>query len=312
LSVEVAGRVVVIHHREGSKVSQGTPLLELDDVDARAALALSRRELESVEALFAEAKVRVDHAQRELARNLEVGPGILSDEVLDRTKFNAESAQAQLDAAGARVRQQRSGLERVEAQLAKHVLRAPFDGVIAERSVEVGEWALPGRSILRLIDLDRLYVRAELDEVDLARVQEGLPVRVTLDPYRDRKFQGGIVRVAPHVSDVEAQNRTVEIEVEFEDAKDLQGLKPGTSADVEVVLQKQANVLRIPAYALLEGSRVMLARNDRVEARGVVPGLKNWEFVEVREGLQEGFVVIVSLDREEVRPGARIRIAEWE
>jgi HlyD family secretion protein len=312
LSVEVAGRVVAIHHREGAEVEKDAPLLQLDDADARAALSLARSELETAHALLKEAEARFDHAQRELKRHTEVQPGVISEDLLDKARSQVETAQAQKDAAQARVGQQKAVVDRAEVQLSKVTLRASCSGVIAERRIEVGEWAVPGKPVLRLVDLRHLYVRAELDEVDLGRISTGLTARITLDPYRDRKFEGRVVRVAPHVSEVEAQNRTVEVDVEFSPSGEMGGLKPGISADVEVILQGRENTLRIPAYALLEGSKVLVAQDGMAVARSVTPGLRNWEFVEIREGLEQGAAVIVSLDREEVKAGARIRVTETD
>ena len=95
------------------------------------------------------------------------------------------------------------------------------------------------------------------------------------------------------------------MEVDFDDAEFSRTLLPGTSADVEIILRRLDDVLRIPAYALLEGDRVLILNGNHLVSRDLVMGLKNWEFAEVREGLQEGDPLVVSLDRAEVREGAR-------
>jgi HlyD family secretion protein len=84
---------------------------------------------------------------------------------------------------------------------------------------------------------------------------------------------------------------------------------PGTSADVEVILKAREGVLRIPSYALLEGSRVLVVRGGRLAAQPARAGLKNWQFVEVVDGLAAGDAVAVSLDRADVKEGARVSIA---
>jgi HlyD family secretion protein len=119
-----------------------------------------------------------------------------------------------------------------------------------------------------------------------------------------------VVRVAPYVLDIETQNRTVEIEVELEDEELSSQLLPGTSADVEVILDVRDDVLRIPAQALLEGDRVLVARNGRLVELPVEVGLKNWDYAEVRSGLEPDQLVVVSLDRAEVRGGARVEVEE--
>jgi HlyD family secretion protein len=113
---------------------------------------------------------------------------------------------------------------------------APFAGVVAEVSIEAGEWTtpsppgLPIPPVIDLIDISSLYVSAPMDEVDSARIRTGQTVRVTVDSHPGRSFPGHVRRVAPYVLDLEAQNRTVEIEVVLE----ILALPrcSGTSADV--------------------------------------------------------------------------------
>jgi HlyD family secretion protein len=115
--------------------------------------------------------------------------------------------------------------------------------------------------------------------------------------------------VAPYVLDVEAQNRTVEIDVELDDAELTATLLPGTSADVEVVLEAREGALRVPAPAVLTGDKVLVVDGDRLVEREIEIGLRNWDFVEVRAGVAAGELVVVSLDRPEIRAGARVRVA---
>jgi HlyD family secretion protein len=117
-----------------------------------------------------------------------------------------------------------------------------------------------------------------------------------------------VVRVAPYVLDVEAQNRTVEIEVAVDDEPLTASLLPGTSSDVEVVLSVCEDVLRVPTGALLEGGKVLVLEGDRLAERVVVAGVRNWDLTEIREGLQAGERVVVSFDRPEIRAGARAAV----
>ena len=198
--------------------------------------------------------------------------------------------------------------------LEKTVLRAPFDGVVAEFRTEVGEWitpsppGLPIPPVIVLLDAGAIYVSAPMDEVDVGKVRAGQPARVTFDAYPGRSFPGRVTRVAPYVHDAQEQNRIFEIEAELDDVAVCAGAAAGTSADVEVILAGKDGVLRIPSSALLEGDRVLVAREGVLEARSVKLGLKNWQFAEVRQGLSPGRRVVVSLDRAEVKEGARVAI----
>ncbi len=199
--------------------------------------------------------------------------------------------------------------------MAKTRLLAPFDGVVAELKVELGEWIMPSPpglpmpSVVDLIDPAAIYVSAPLDEVDVGRVRAGLPARVTMDAYAGRSFEGTVVRVAPYVQDLQEQNRTFEIEVELRDAAFAKSLVPGSSADVEVILDARDGVLRVPSYAVLEGSRVLAVRDGVLRSTPVETGVRNWEFTEVRKGLAAGDLVAVTLDKAEIKDGARVRVA---
>jgi HlyD family secretion protein len=145
-------------------------------------------------------------------------------------------------------------------------------------------------------------VTAPIDEVDLARVTTGLVARVTLDPYPKEPFLGTVTRVAPYVLDVEEQNRTVEIEVSIPATFKGRALKPGTSADVEVIVERKESVLRLPAHLLVDGKRALVVEPDargalRVVQKDVETGIENWRFAEVK--LEPGTLVVAGGD---VRP----------
>jgi len=266
-----------------------------------------------------EACVAADLAARELNRLKALSlqdDRIVSQEMLDRAQSENDSAAARCQAGRAAIQRAQAAIELARANWSKAVLRAPFDGVVAELKAEVGEWvspsppAVPIPPVLDIIDPTSIYISAPLDEVDAGKVHVGQPVRITLDPYPNRSFKGHVTRVAPYVQDAQEQNRTLEVEADFDDVKLAGSFLPGTSADVEVILRSVEGVLRIPTYALLEGDRVLVFDKKRLAARQVKTGLRNWEYAEVKEGLREGDPVVVSLDRAEVKEGVRAVIRD--
>jgi HlyD family secretion protein len=222
-------------------------------------------------------------------------------------------ARAECAVSQAEVERARAAVGVARTELEKTRLIAPFDAIVAEKSVELGEWVTPSVPLLAApelidaIDPSSLYISAPMDEVDAARLSVGLVVRVSIDPYPDRVFPGRVARVAPFVLDLERQNRTIEVEVELDDASFASSLLPGTSADVEVILETRQNVLRIPTRALLSGGRVLVVEREKLVEREVGIGIKNWDWVEILRGLEEGEPVVTTLDRLEVQAGARVR-----
>jgi HlyD family secretion protein len=296
-------------------VDEGEILLRLYDDDYRAEVALRERSLESARAARVEACTNAAQAERDRSRYQRLAEEeIVSQEILDQYTSRRDAAAASCDGARARMEEAEAALHLARVNLEKTVLRAPFSGVVAEVSAEVGEWITPSPPglmippVVEILDNESIYVSAPLDEIDVGRIRPGPPVRITLDAYPDRTFDGHVVRVAPYVLDIEEQNRTFEIEVEFDDAEFARTLLPGTSADVEVILDAVRDVLRVPSYALIEGRRVLVVRDGSLVSVDVETGLANWQFTEIRGGLEEGELVVVSLDRLEVKAGAAVEV----
>jgi HlyD family secretion protein len=315
LSPQEGGRVVALPKRKGDQVHAGDVLLQLDTSVADARLDLAKRERESATAEASRACFSAERAARELERNKALAAkGIVSTDLLDQMDMAARTANAACDAARASEKRAEAAVEVAERQLDYMTLRAPFDGVIAELQIEVGEWSTPSPPVIQVpavidvIDTSSIYVSAPMDEVDSARLKPGQVARVAVDAYPNQRFPGHVVRVGKYVLDVEEQNRTVEIEVELDDAAFAATLLPGTSADVEVVLETHENVLRIPSSALLSGDKVLRLEGRTLVERPVQLGLKNWDVTEITSGLAEGDRVVTSLDRPDVKAGARVTV----
>jgi HlyD family secretion protein len=291
LSPEAGGQVVAIPFREGQAVARGDVVLRLDDTVQSASLDLARRDLETARAERERTCLAAQRAARELERGRRLAEErILAEDSIDQLDTSAREGAAACQAADARIERAAAAMEVAAADLRKRTLVAPFDGLIAEVSIEIGEWttpsppALPVPPVLDVLDPSSLYVSAPIDEVDSARIVVGQPVRITVDSFRDRGFPGTVRRIAPYVLDVEEQNRTVEIV--HEDA------------------------LRVPTPAVMEGQRVLVLEEGVLRERHLTVGLRNWDFTEVLGGLEEGELVVTSLDRPEVRAGAKARVAD--
>jgi HlyD family secretion protein len=239
--------------------------------------------------------------------------GFISVEAVERSSADAKSRQASCDAARSGIEESRTRISVARTALERIVLRAPFDGIVAEISGELGEYAtpsppgIPTPPAIDLIDDRCLFVSAPIDEVDAAAMKVGQSSRITLDAIKGRTFPGKVKRIAPYVLDLEKQARTVEVEVEFVEPPQAEKLLIGYSADVEIVHDARPQVLRIPTQTLLEGKRVLLYKPDGVlEERKVSTGLSNWEYTEVISGLNEGDRIVSSLDRAGAKAGAHV------
>ncbi len=312
LAAEIGGRVVEIRHREGAHVKAGEPLVRLAQESLQARFEQAREGVPVAEARLEDACLRRDRAQRELDRTRRLAAqNVISEDRLDALQYSFDSARVACESAKAELAQSRANLRAAQSELSKTTIAAPFDGIVAEVNVEVGEWVTPSPPLLTspavidLIDPTSIYISAPMDEVDAGAVRPGLPVKVSVDSRPGESFPGRVARVAPYVLDTEAQNRTLEIEVALDDPAISETLLPGTSADAEVILETREDVLRIPTSALLQSERVLVLESGRLVERAVELGLRNWQYAEVRSGLEAGESIVVALDDKEIVAGAR-------
>ena len=305
---ERPGRVVEIPKREGSAVRKDDIVLRLDSDTAERQRELAERDVEAGRARLESARAAAELArlERERTERLAASGEFVSQGQLDQLRTRDDAAQAELRAAQAIVERARAALRLAGEEVGEMNVRAPFDGIVAQIFTEVGESIVPGRPLAEVLDPDSLYVSAPIDEVDIDRVRTDLPVRVTIDAFPGVSFEGTLTRVAPFVSDVLGQSRTMEIEVDFHTGGDERP-RPGASADVEIILETRDDVLRVPTFAVMDGKRVLVVDDGKAVSRDVSIGLQNWEFTEVVSGLEAGERVVTSLDRPGVKSGARIR-----
>lgn len=310
------GQIVEMKVQKGQRVTKGQVLLELWNEDLRAQEQLSQQQLTTAKTRVEEVCTLAETARHDAERAEGLREkSFISAQQLERTRSEAKAKQASCEAARNDIKQAQSRIDVARAGLKRMVLRAPFDGVVADLSGEQGEYAtpsppgIPTPPAVDLIDDSCLYVSAPIDEVDASSVRVGQVSRVTLDAIKGKSFSGKVKRIAPYVLELEKQARTVEVEIAFDTPPVTEQLLVGYSADVEIVHASHKAVIRVPSQALLEGKRVLLYRlSDGVlEERKVTIGLSNWEYTEATSGLQEGDQVVLSLDRAGVKAGAKVR-----
>lgn len=311
----VGGPVVEVLVREGARVARGTPLLRLDPATARHELEMREQAARTAAANTEQTCAAALLAGREVGRvDMLRQDGLVSLQAIDLAQNRHETAVAACEASLAAEASARTAIRLARDALARTTLVAPFAGVVSRVDVERGEWLTPAPAgmvlpgVIELIDTSSIYVRAPLDETDVARVRVGLPVRITLDAFPGRSFPGKLTFVSPYVSDAQQQNRTFDVDAEFDDTGFARSLPPGTSADVEVILSRRDEAVRLPTSAILQGGRVLVVRDGVLVSVPVKTGLVNWEFSEIAGGVGPGEEVVVSLDRVEVREGARVRV----
>jgi HlyD family secretion protein len=315
LAPGTGGQIETLDVHEGDRVEAGQLLLELWNQDHKARVLLAEREAEAADARARAACLNADQAEREAARQVKLKQrDMTSEEALDRAITGAQAGRADCEAARATARVSAARVGVAEAELDRTRLTAPFAGVVAEVSGELNEYVtpsppgIPTPPAVDLIDDSCFYISAPIDEVDAAKVRLGLDARVTLDAFGEQALAGTVRRIAPYVLDLEKQARTVEVEVVVADPPADSPLLAGYSADVEIIIDRHEDVLRIPTAATRPGEPptvlVLDADTGLLQAREIKLGLSNWQWTEVVSGLTSGEQVVLSLDRDGVEAGA--------
>lgn len=272
VATEVAGKVVRIGFEPGATLKAGDVLVELD-------ASTEQAELRALEATAALAKTNLERMQN-----------------LHREGVTAHS---ELDASQATAREATARAESIRATIAKKTIRAPFDGRLGLRKVNLGQILNAGDPITTLQTLDPIFVNFALPQQHVGEVRPGTVVRVTTDAAAGATFEGEVSAISPEVDPV---TRSLRVQATIANAEET--LRPGMYASVEVVLPAEVPVLVIPATAVLYapyGDSVFVVDETKKEATGETVRVLRQQFV--RLGRARGdFVSVVG----GVRPGETV------
>jgi multidrug efflux system membrane fusion protein len=286
---DVSGRITDIKFQPGSHVEAGAPLLQLFDAPEQGDLA-------SFKAQAVGAQAALERAKQLASRQF--GP------------------QSTVDATQATYDQAMAGIAKTQALISQKLVRAPFEGELGVRMVEVGQYVSAGTTIVSLTALDELYANFTVTEKDSGHLKVGQTVRIKVDAYPGRDFEGKITTIEPQIM---ADTRNIRVQATIANPDHI--LKPGMFATTTVVLPDKPPVVTVPETAVdytlygdsvylitekeadgktaLTAVRTFVQAGNRVDGRAeILKGLKPGDRV-VAVGqlkLQSGSPVVISSD----------------
>jgi RND family efflux transporter MFP subunit len=314
VSAEVAGRVARLAADMGDHVKAGAPLVLLDEERARfhadeqkAALDQTRAKLGargeqlppleqtpdvlSAAARHVQAQQAYDRAKALAERNL------VSRQDLEKAETDLQTAQAAHASAIATERQLRAEVSEREAalrgasrDLKDTTIRAPFDGVVAERMVSEGQYLTVQAPVMRLVRLHPLRLTAEVPEKFAPSVRVGQAIELRTDAFPDTPVEGTITRISPDVN-LKSRAFNVEADVPNQDGQ----LKPGTFARLRIATNKVDHAIVVPATAIQTryGTSVaFLVHDGKLTASEVKLGDRMGPRVEITDGLEAGQTIV--------------------
>lgn len=290
IAPRISGIIRYIHVDFGDFVSQGTPLVAIDDAEfverqkqAEANVRLARAQQKKSEARLEFARRDFDRV-KQLADN---GVGMLQQ--LDTAQAARAAAAADVEVAAAEVERMNAALEEAQLNVADTQIVSPLTGWVQARHTDPGALASPSSPILTIVDMDPAQVVVYIPERELRLAVTGRPATVTTGT--NEAFEGRVSRVAPSLS---VTTRTTEVVVEVPNP-DRQ-LRPGMSADVTLTAREDANALAIPMEAVFyqQGhSFVYRIEEGMAYLTPIEVGIEEREYVQVTHGLEDGDRVVI-------------------
>jgi RND family efflux transporter MFP subunit len=285
-----------LYFDEGDIVKKNDLLAELDTSEVSAKLRKAEADLKQAEVNLASAE-----------SNYRRKEALYREQLL--TKQQYDDALTKLDLARAAFKSARAIRDTFKLQYDYSFIKTPVSGIVAEKLVDVGDTVTTGQRIASVVDADRLYISAPVDEADVSRIALGQNVKITMDAYPEKVFSGKVIRISPIVTGTRQETRTFEVRVSVPEEDIV--IKPGMSADVEIVTGMVKDTLVIPFHAVIEresGKFVYVNENGKAKLRKIEVGLNNWNYIEIKKGLTEGEMVIFAPDIPDFKEGKRVRV----
>jgi len=277
LRAEVPGQVVERHFEEGQHVSKGDRLFSI--------------EATVLQAEANEAKANVEQSDAAYKRAQE----LVKSQLVSATEF--DTARANYNVSVAR-------LHSAESRLSKTVIRAPFDGFIGLRRINVGDYATIGQELVNVVRLNPLRVDFRVPETLLSRIQPGQKISVTVGAFRGEVFEGEVTAIDPQI-DVAGHSMAVRARLPNPDLR----LRPGLFAQVSVSLAVNPSALMVPEQAIwpIGNDKILYIVKDGVANQRVVTiGDRKPGLVEIVDGLSAGEEIVVA-GQMKLFPGAAVR-----
>ena len=292
IGTKILGQIVEEPIEEGQHIKAGDVLARIDDRDYQAQLrqAIAMRDV---------AKANLHLLQDKANRARHLMTGAISTDDFETAITAAEVAQAQL-------KRDEAAVDYAKFNVNQCIIRSPINGIVLKKYRELGDTINFGgqiqagggaTDIAQLADTDDMRAEVDINEADIAKVGIGSPVVVALDAYPDKQFDAALVKVYPAA---DRQKGTVKIEVQIA-RPDLQIIKPEMSAKVSF-LENQPAATQQPRITVPKGAvrieegapSVWTVREGIVHRVGIVRGQETETGIEIKQGLNDGDVVVVS------------------
>jgi len=300
---KVAGQVLKVFVDAGDRVKKGQLLLQLDPIDYERQVARTDADVAAAKNALEFSELSLDRRQKGLEQR-----GV--------AQMDVDTALSDVKAKKVAVQTATVAYNAALDQLHYTHITAPMDGTVTERGIQAGEVVVPGvqasfdgKSLLTVSDLSTLIVKADLNQIDVAKVRLGQKVKVTFDALPDRTYEATITKIAPasvapdtKAGGGQATSAAVDVfPVEATLIKADTAIKPGMTADVRIHIEKKEHVISLPIEAVVkENGKQFVTKviagekgKQKPEKTEVKVGTRNDREIEIVSGINEGDQVLI-------------------
>ncbi len=290
---QISGIIAELYKEAGQQVKRG-------EVIAKVTVIPEMSQLNSSENRLRLARLNEQQAHTDYDRmKVLFDDKLVSAEEFEKTRLAYEQAREELTAADDALQIVREGVSRSNADYSTTLIRSTIDGLILDVPVKVGNSVImsntfnDGTTIASVADMQDLIFRGTIDETEVARIHEGMPMKITIGALQGHTFGARLEYIAPKVSSASGNANQFEIKAAV-DIPDSVRIRAGYSANAEIVLERRENVLSVPEGAVVysgDTTFVQLLTADKPQAfvrRQVTTGLSDGVNIEIKAGLRAG------------------------
>lgn len=301
---KVSGQIKHIFIEMGDKVQKGQPIAKLDDTDALQFYEQKKAIADVVEASVKKSEMEKENKRKELLKAQSLfEKKLISQKELDKAESEYKNAEINYLLQQAELNQKIAELKQAKILLEDTLIIAPISGFIAGKYVETGSVVSPNTVLCTIVSIENVKAKIDVDEKDLIMLYENMPVKIEVDSFPNRKFEGNIERISPVLD-----NTTHLGKVEIKISNPNKILKPGMFVKIQISIKSQLNALIIPSIAVINKNGhdiVYIAKEGKALERKVRLGVSDDERIEVVEGLNEGDWIIIT-GQQSLQDGDRI------
>jgi HlyD family secretion protein len=352
ISASSIGKVTRVDVREGDYVEEGQFLIQIDPIQLETTVDRLEAAVESAKAGERQARYQLKQYEKDLERAERLfAQGYLTDKEVNDAKTARDIGISNLESARQLVRQQEAQLSSAKHNLQEVTIEAEMSGIVTRLNVEVGEIAImgtlnnPGTVLMTIADLSTIEAEVEVDETEVVSIEMGHPAKITLDAFPDTTYLGIVTEVgnSPILSSSVSGQQGVDFKVVITVSDSIPYVRPGLSADAEIIAARADESLAIPIQSLTirqkkdlkgysadadsvssdtttavesegeaEVEGVFVVIDGRAEFREIEVGIAGQTHFEVISGLDEGDQVVSGNYRaiRELKDGQRVKVSK--